>query len=102
MSGYRRAIGELLARVYETSDAMDRRDASGWVVVCVDLESVQRGEPDCIVGCYGPLDTPEEALVEAGKHDATSLNKTHLAEPGEPGWAHFVKPLFPRIEWKES
>lgn len=95
MSGYRRAIGELLARVYETSDAMDKRDASGWLVVCVDLEAVEHGEPDCIVGCYGTFDTPEEALVEAGKHDATSLETP-------AGWAHFVKPLFPRIEWKES
>jgi hypothetical protein len=92
---FKSKLGELIARVEATADEMDRRDASGWVVVCVDLEAVEHGEPDSIVACYGPCDTPEEALVAAGKLDATSLDKTHLAEPGEPGWAHFVKPLFP-------
>lgn len=90
-------IGDLLARVEATSDAMDRADASGWLVVCVDLENVQHGEADCVVGCYGPFASPEEALVEAGRHQATSL------EVGDgPGWAHFVKPCFPPNEWKEN
>jgi hypothetical protein len=98
----RRELGDLIARVEETSNAMDRRDASGWLVVCVDLEAVAFGEADTIVACYGPFATPEIALIEAGRHQATSLSETHLAEPGEPGWAHFVKPLFPPIEWKPT
>lgn len=97
----RRALGELIARVEETSDAMDRADASGWLVVCIDLESLEHDEADCVVACYGPFNTPEEALVEAGKHQATSLDKTHLAEPGEAGWMHFVKPLFPPVAFKD-
>jgi hypothetical protein len=94
----KRALGSLIARVEETCDAMDRRDASGWLVICVDLEAVVEGEKDSIVAAYGPFATPEEALVEAGRHQGTSLD----VEPGDAGWAHFVKPLFPPIEWKRS
>jgi hypothetical protein len=84
-------FGDLLARVEATSDAMDRRDASGWLVVCIDLECIELGESDAVVGCYGPYDSPEEALIAAGRHATTSLP---LA-PGEKGWAHLVKPLYP-------
>lgn len=101
-AGFRREVGALLAQVEVTSDAMDRADASGWLVVCVDLESIEHGESDCVVGCYGPFATPEEALVEAGRHDATSLDKTHLSEPGEPGWVHLVKPLYPPVRWRTT
>ena len=92
----RRAVGELLADVEATSDAMDRADASGWLVVCVCLESIQNDEPNCVVGCYGPFESPEVALIEAARHQATSLH-----DPGEPGWAHLVKPLYPPVEWRE-
>lgn len=99
---FRAGVGELLAAAIATSDAMDRNDASGWLVVCVDLESVAEGEADSIVGCYGPFDSPEEALVEAGRHQATSLDTTSLHEPGEAGWAHFVKPLYPPVKFRPS
>lgn len=82
-----RAAREFLGEVEAVSDAMDRREASGWLVICVDLES------NDIVAAYGPFDTPEQTLIEAGKHDATSL-------PDEPGWEHVVKPLFPPVKWR--
>lgn len=86
--------GEFLAKVEATMDEMDRQDASGWLVVCIDLDAVSRDEPDVVVGCYGPFASPEEALVEAGHHQATSL------PTDDAGWAHLIKPLFPPVRWK--
>lgn len=74
-------FAELIARVEQTSDAMDERDATGFVVVVVDLED----EPHpCHV--YGPVPTKEQALVLAGQLQATSI---------DDGWKHVVLPLFP-------
>lgn len=84
------SLGDLIADVEATSNAMDRRDAKAWLVVCVDLECVQLNESDCVVACYGPFESPEEALVAAGKLQSTSLK----VPAGDPGWAHLVKPMF--------
>ena len=94
---FRRELGELMARVEETADAMDRRDAKGWLVVCLDLE-----EPVSVVACYGPFPEPEQALIEAARQAETSLDRTYLAEPGEPGWSHVVVPLFEPVFVKEA
>lgn len=87
-------FGDLLARVEATSDAMDRRDASGWLVVCTDLEA---GE-DNIVGCYGPFPSPEDALIELQRQVETSLP----VGEDEAGWGHFVKPLYPPVFNKDG
>lgn len=84
-----RAARDFLADVETATDMIDRIEATGWLVICVDLES------NDIVGAYGTFDTPEQALIEAGKHQATSLD-----EPGEAGWQHVVKPLYPPVKWR--
>lgn len=87
-----RAARDFLGEVEAVEGAVERMEASGWLVVCIDLES------DDIVGAYGPFETPEQALIESGRHQATSLGE--LVEPGEAGWRHVVKPLFPPVRWR--
>jgi hypothetical protein len=86
-----RHLGVFMAEIEHTSNEMDRADAIGWLVVCIDDEAVARGDTDCVVGCYGIFHSPEEALVEAGKHDADLAN---VDLQGDPGWTHLIKPLY--------
>lgn len=91
-------FGQFIFEIEKTSDEMDRADATGWLVVCIDNEAVHRGEEDCVVGCYGPFATPEEALVEAGRHDSTSLP----LEDDDLGWTHLIKPLYSPVNWRSD
>ena len=92
------ALTRLLFDIDRLHDHMERQDALAWLVVCVDHDSIQRGDPNCVVGTYGPFSSPEEALVEAGKHDANSLER----DEGDPGWSHLIRPLYPPVTWKDG
>lgn len=84
-------MGTLLAEVEISSHRADRSEAIGWVVVCVDLEP-----PLKVVYSTGVFDSPEEALVEAGKQEAESAKyRKDFEAAGEQGWMHSVVPLFP-------
>lgn len=70
-----------------TSMQMDRDEAMGWIVVCVDME-----EPINVVYGTGVFNSPEEALVEAGRQ---AENSKRLHDTDDAGWKHSVVPLYP-------
>jgi hypothetical protein len=85
-------IRERLLRSLELAhERFQRREASAWLVLCMDDESPEDRGPE-FVGTYGPFATPEEALVECGKHDASSLD----------GFKNYVSPLYPPVLWKDE
>jgi hypothetical protein len=69
-----------------------RREAMAWLVMCYDTSLEVSEETDGIVGAYGPFGSPEEALVECGKHDNASL----------PDFKNVVIPLYPPVVWKDE
>ncbi len=83
----------LIASLEIAHDRFQRREAIAWLVICYDEEppDPEDGRP-VIVGAYGPFASPEEALVQVGKHDASS----------EYGFRNEVIPLYPPVEWKDS
>jgi hypothetical protein len=89
-----RAVRELYAEVSEQMDRMAREDASGWMVVCIDLEP-----PPSPTLTFGPFVTPEAALIEAAKH-AEESKRFH--DPGEHGWKYEVVPNWPPAFEKDS
>ena len=85
----------ILAYLDIAHEQFQRREAVGWLILSWDKQDVeQEGVPlaTAIVGCYGPFATPEEALVQAGKHDASSL----------PGFDNILVPLYAPVEWKDE
>lgn len=90
MDTFASAVGSFMAEVELTSDAIDCNESIGWVVVCIDME-----KPVTIVYTTGVFNSPEEALVEAGKQAAES-KKHH--DDDSPGWEHVVVPLYPPSE----
>lgn len=83
-------VREFVARLEETSDAMDRDFANGgWVVVVIDGD-----RPDdlrrVVSWADGPYDQPEQALARAAELDAEDKR----ASRGEDDkWIHAVVPL---------
>jgi hypothetical protein len=76
-------------------EQFQRREARGWLVMCWDRQDVEDEGmtfASCVVGCYGPFDTPEQALIECGKHDASS----------QPGFENVIVPLYPPVRWREE
>lgn len=71
-----------------------RREATAWLVLCFadDDDSADLPFAECIVGTYGPFASPEEALVEAGKHDSSGLE----------GFTNVIVPLYPPVKWRDE
>ncbi len=83
----------LIASLEIAHERFQRREASGWLVLCYDEEPPDPSDDSkIVVGCYGPFASPEEALVQAGKHDAAS----------EYGFSNVVVPLYPPVDWKDE
>lgn len=101
MDPFGRALGDFMFEIEKLSHEMDKEDATGWLVVCVDDAAVARGEEDCVMGCYGPFDSPEEALVEAGIHDK-EIAEMLEHNPDEHGWHHLIKPMYPPTQGGKS
>ena len=92
------ALSQLLFDIDRMQDHMERKNALAWLVVCIDDEAVQKGDVNCVVATYGPFASPEDALVEAGKHDATGL-RMNADEP--IGWSHLIRPLYAPVDRKD-
>jgi hypothetical protein len=74
-------------------DQFQRKEALAWLVLCYHEEAERElGLSECIVGTYGPYATPEEALVEVGKHDNHS----------DEGFKNVIIPLYPPVRWKDE
>ncbi len=82
---------QLIASLEIANMRYQQREASAWLVLCWD-EDPEIGSGFEIVGTYGPFATPEEALVQCGKHDACS----------EFGFKNEVVPLYPPVDWKDG
>jgi hypothetical protein len=80
----------LLQSLEIAHERFQRREATAWLILSVDDEAPE-GDPE-FVGAYGPFASPEEALVECGKHDATSLE----------GFRNHIIPLYPPVLWKDE
>lgn len=72
-------------------EQFQRREATAWLVMSYDAEMLEEFGNEAVVGCYGPFATPEEALLQAGKHDSSSLE----------GFKNVIVPLYPPVEWKD-
>jgi hypothetical protein len=86
---------QLLASLDIAHEQFQRREAIGWLVMSWDRQDVEQegvSFGSSIVGCYGPFASPEEALVECGKHDNSS----------QSGFENVIVPLYPPVEWKEK
>ncbi len=82
----------LMASLELAHERFQRREAIAWLIICHDEEPPDPDDgPNVIVGAYGPFASPEEALVEAGRHDAAS----------EYGFRNEVIPLFTPVQWKD-
>jgi hypothetical protein len=83
----------LLASLELAHERFQRREAMAWLVLCYDEEPPDPEDGRyVIVGAYGPFASPEEALVECGKHDASSGF----------GFRNEVVPLYPPVAWKDG
>jgi len=83
---------ELLVDMEISHQRFQRREALAWLVLCYDSEQIEEHGADAIAGTYGPFPSPEEALVQAGKHDASSMD----------GFANVVIPLYPPVNWRDE
>ncbi len=84
---------KLIASLELAHDRFQRREAIAWLVLCYDEEPPDpEDDGPVIVGAYGPFVSPEEALVECGKHDNSS----------ESGFRNEVIPLYPPVQWKDE
>ncbi len=81
----------LIAALEIAHERFQRREAMAWLVICYDEDPPDEDGRHVIIGAYGPFASPEEALVQAGKHDAAS----------EFGFRNEVIPLYPPVEWKD-
>lgn len=90
-------VRALFAEMRAMSDRMDAREASGFVVIVIDMDT-PAGK---IVHAVGPEATPEQALALAAQLDRDPLTGLHPAD-GEPGWRHMVVPLFPATDRERS
>ncbi len=83
----------LLASLELAHERFQRREATGWLVICFDEEPPDPEDGrHVIVGAYGPFSSPEGALIEAGRHDAAS----------EYGFRNEVIPLYAPVDWKDA
>jgi hypothetical protein len=82
-------MNEFIGRLLVSEQRVREKEASGWVVLVLDHDT----DPPTPVSTYGPCATPEAALIEAGKFDASPHTGTNPAD-GEAPWSHVVLPLF--------
>ncbi len=83
----------LLASLEIAHERFQRREATAWLVICWDEEPPDPEDgKHVLVGAYGPFASPEEALVQCGKHDASSGY----------GFRNEVIPLYPPVLWKDE
>jgi hypothetical protein len=85
-----RLAQRLLINLEIAHDEFQRREALAWLILSYDGDYDVREEAGAIVGAYGPFDSPEEALIQKTRHDASSLE----------GFVNVIVPLYPPVEWR--
>ena len=87
-----RLAQQLLIDLEIAHDRFQRREALAWLVLCYDTDHAGDSFTEAAIGCYGPFGSPEVALIEKVKHDASSID----------GFVNVIVPLYPPVEWKDE